>query len=428
LPECFDALTTALETRPDDELTLQLIRSKLIDQAAKEYADMEIKKEIAMKVGQKKSSDVECFYCHKTGHVKKYCRKYLADKEEEKSESGNENWRAHAAMNTGNNKQYTFMMTGGSTFLDNKGWIVDSGSTSHMCCDRDQFVEMREKRDNVSVANGRETQVKGIGTVLLKTLDEKGNAVDVKLTNVLYVPELKVSLLSVSCLILKNVNVMFGKFECKLTFNGKTLGVATQLNNLFYLKVAKERAFHVRETETMSEIFKFEEENVQEEPQAILKIPQFEIRKLEISENDDESEFGGSIVEGKSLKNRIELNLDYGEPGNISAIQCEEKKMDRFGNAEILAGKNVQIQVKSKKKKSEGPKEIWSQQKPKKIDIEYDVDADLLKIRLVKYSAGQSATLANPLRVKNIQEIDGLAGFNKICIEEECWNNAIQNY
>jgi hypothetical protein len=95
------------------------------------------------------------------GCVKKYFRKYLAAKEEEKSDPEKENLRANAALNTGN-KQYTFMMTGGSMFLDSKGWIVDSGSTSHMCCDRDQFVETREKRECVSIANGRDTQVKGI--------------------------------------------------------------------------------------------------------------------------------------------------------------------------------------------------------------------------------------------------------------------------
>jgi hypothetical protein len=39
----------------------------------------------------------------------------------------------------------------------------------------------------------------------------------------------------------------------------------------------------------------------------------------------------------------------------------------------MLAGKSVQIKVKSKKKKLEGQKEIWPQPKPKKNGFEYDI-------------------------------------------------------
>jgi len=82
LPESY-TLFTALETRAEDELTLQLVKGKLIDEA-KRRKDLKLQEgnfeDKALKVSRKQSSqqkqEVSCFFCKKKGHLKKNCTKY----------------------------------------------------------------------------------------------------------------------------------------------------------------------------------------------------------------------------------------------------------------------------------------------------------------------------------------------------------------
>ena len=75
--------------------------------------------------------------------------------------------------------------------------VVDSGATEHMCCDRDLFTEMTEYLVNqnrrVKLGDGIHTcSILGKGTIQLKV-----NNKIIKLHDVLYVPDLEVSLFSV---------------------------------------------------------------------------------------------------------------------------------------------------------------------------------------------------------------------------------------
>jgi hypothetical protein len=89
-------------------------------------------------------------------------------------------------------------------------WIVDSGATSHMCCEKIQFVELNMKSSTViTLGNENQTLANSIGKVNLKTVDQNGSFVNLTLSNVLYVPNLESNLISVSKLIENNVCVIF---------------------------------------------------------------------------------------------------------------------------------------------------------------------------------------------------------------------------
>lgn len=77
-----------METRAEDELTLQLVKGKLIDEDKRrknvkyyeeKSEDKALKvchKSMQQKQTQQKPQEVNCFFCKKRGHMKKDCVKY----------------------------------------------------------------------------------------------------------------------------------------------------------------------------------------------------------------------------------------------------------------------------------------------------------------------------------------------------------------
>lgn len=88
LPDSYSTLVTALETRAENELTLQLDKGKLIDEDKRcknvkyyeeKSEDKALKvchKSMQQEQTQQKPQEVNCFFCKKRGHMKKDCVKY----------------------------------------------------------------------------------------------------------------------------------------------------------------------------------------------------------------------------------------------------------------------------------------------------------------------------------------------------------------
>lgn len=78
-PDSYSTIITALESRPEDELTLDLVKGKLIDESRRRRASEEkvSSKETAMKVTGSRSAakqEIKSFFCKKPW--KPGCRKY----------------------------------------------------------------------------------------------------------------------------------------------------------------------------------------------------------------------------------------------------------------------------------------------------------------------------------------------------------------
>jgi len=91
LPESYENLVTALDARPDDELTLEYVKGKLVDEF-KRRAESNDRSETALKAlnlnKTKNSTETrECFFCKKVGHLKKDCRAWKAKMSELKKRS-----------------------------------------------------------------------------------------------------------------------------------------------------------------------------------------------------------------------------------------------------------------------------------------------------------------------------------------------------
>ena len=91
-PDSYSTFIADLESRSKNELTLELVKGKLIDESRRRTGSEadESSKETALKATASKSAEkqeIKCFFCKKSGHLKKECRKYLKWRENKDKES-----------------------------------------------------------------------------------------------------------------------------------------------------------------------------------------------------------------------------------------------------------------------------------------------------------------------------------------------------
>lgn len=115
-------------------------------------------------------------------------------------------------------------------------WYIDSGASAHMTNERTilQDLHRSEKRD-VLTANNEKMSIDGVGNVsqLIRVNDENKNIV---IENVQYIPKICANLLSVSQIVLKNLEVVFNKKGCTIFDEGKNVVACGSLvDNLFKL-------------------------------------------------------------------------------------------------------------------------------------------------------------------------------------------------
>ncbi|GJV16573.1 RNA-directed DNA polymerase, eukaryota, reverse transcriptase zinc-binding domain protein [Tanacetum coccineum] len=90
---------------------------------------------------------------------------------------------------------------------NNSGWWIDTGETRHVCADKSMFYFFRavDNEEKLYIGNSATADIKGEGDVILKMTSEK----ELKLTNVLYVPEIRKNLVS---------GWLLNKFSFRLVF------------------------------------------------------------------------------------------------------------------------------------------------------------------------------------------------------------------
>lgn len=117
-------------------------------------------------------------------------------------------------------------------------WIIDSGRTRHVCNDNNKFTSITrlEREIEFELPNGTITYAKSEGTCIIETLDERGNPMNLIISKVLYVSEIKYNLLSVGELTTNGYNVHFQLNNCKIKFKKRTMAIGFIKNNLFQIQ------------------------------------------------------------------------------------------------------------------------------------------------------------------------------------------------
>ena len=122
----------------------------------------------------------------------------------------------------------------------NIGWIIDSGLTCHLCNDVDAFTEyVRLKQPHeISLGEGHIVKATGKDTVLLKIAIGQSQMQRCEPRDVLFVPELSYSLLSVSKITQAGKIIKFASSECIiLDGNQRIIAAASLIGSLYQLNV-----------------------------------------------------------------------------------------------------------------------------------------------------------------------------------------------
>jgi hypothetical protein len=94
---------------------------------------------------------------------------------------------------------------------------------------REKFIEIQAIDSTIEVGDGRQLEVKGIGTVQLK-IKVNNEIHHVKIEKTLYVPELSTNLISIGILSKKGLKVTFEKGKCVISKGKKTVAEGKMLN------------------------------------------------------------------------------------------------------------------------------------------------------------------------------------------------------
>ncbi|UYV67115.1 hypothetical protein LAZ67_4003928 [Cordylochernes scorpioides] len=247
-----------LESRPDDELTLEFTKKKLLDEHTRrvesskdESTASKALKSLHGASSQKREKEKKfCSFCHKPNHSKEECWHY------QKRNNSNKEYK-YENFRRGNVPKYTNQSSVTQEQSTNQrttkgpnpkalncsqreasvhNWFIDSGATSHMAYDESFFTELnREQTQNVVVANGNKLQVKGIGQGEIKVITPQGKTDTLLLTKVLYIPELTDNLLSVSAATSNGCKVTFNRDWCTIERDHTALANGILDNGIYRL-------------------------------------------------------------------------------------------------------------------------------------------------------------------------------------------------
>lgn len=153
LPASYENIRTALLVLKDDELKMSFVKGKVLDYARKLQENDAVVDESAFKVEAKK---IICHYCGMKGHKKKDCQVFKTSNHPNKPTNKNSKLKHNPGKP--HDKLYAFVLD--SADRKRVDWIVDSGATSHVCCDRSFFEEVKPSLEkSVYLANGKEAKV-----------------------------------------------------------------------------------------------------------------------------------------------------------------------------------------------------------------------------------------------------------------------------
>jgi hypothetical protein len=148
-----------------------------------------------------------CLYCKKPGHTEVKCWAKNPNLRPKALPFNDKSFNQNPELSLICDDQALLSIGSEST------WILDSAATSHICAYKDQFLSLIPCERYLNWGKAQRIKVDFIGEISLKFTS---TGQQVRLTNVLFVPELGVNLLSTGKLIGKGVTVNSTPKACKL--------------------------------------------------------------------------------------------------------------------------------------------------------------------------------------------------------------------
>ncbi|XP_062703749.1 uncharacterized protein LOC134286188 [Aedes albopictus] len=145
-----------------------------------------------------------------------------------------------------------------------------------MCANRKYFVSLSEPRQDtpksVTVADGKRAVVKGVGSCKFSCVGGGGDEKQISLSEVLFVPELDMNLVSVGRLVQKGARVIFDKNGCTIANGDRIAAVAPSSKGLYYLQMVERANAVSGQCHAKDCIHEWHRKLGHREPQAILDL------------------------------------------------------------------------------------------------------------------------------------------------------------
>ncbi|UYV62003.1 hypothetical protein LAZ67_1007460 [Cordylochernes scorpioides] len=231
LPDSYDGIIMNFGNMTDDEFTSSKLRQVLLTEHERKTTRKEDSYKEVLQVNKHQNNSStdsrrKCYRCGKIGHIATNCR---GMKQTTTRNRDNQHYQRKV------NKSDYFLAALNLTSNEDS-WLLDSGAINHVCRNKDWFVNLREvSSDPIMTASGT-TEAKGYGHIFLQT-SIHNESIEIKLNNVLYVPNVRRNLLSVSK-IEENGNRVTIRNKVARVFNPENRIIAeeTNVNGLYIVK------------------------------------------------------------------------------------------------------------------------------------------------------------------------------------------------
>ena len=174
--------------------------------------------------GQCHHTRVECYGCHKTGHIQRNCP-------ESRSPAPQSEGERKQIIGMIRNTIAQFSPIGDTEFA---GWILDSGCTTHICNNRSRFIDStyKEHTEAVQTATGQIVMSCGKGSIAINLAV---TGVELLLKEVIHVPEVEHNYMSMNALSKRKLDVFFHHVQPRLMINNNVIGYIDKLIDCYEL-------------------------------------------------------------------------------------------------------------------------------------------------------------------------------------------------
>lgn len=235
----YSGVVTALETMPEDNLSIEFVKCRLLDEETKrrgiESPPSQGAEAAFSGTKQMKKKKLICFHCKKDGHKQVDCPNRKKQAKHQRYQKSTANVAEADAE-----KGVCFIGVRGSMELpegQRTRWYIDSGATDHLVRDKMLFSELHrlEKPIEIAVAKDGETIVaEHAGTVKVISV-VNGKQIDCIIEDALFIPKLRCNLFSVMKVEKAGMRVVFEFGEAKVYRGSKIVASASRREKLYEL-------------------------------------------------------------------------------------------------------------------------------------------------------------------------------------------------